>query len=391
MLSEERSNPSPALLDETIRPLLHSYIAEAPVDELGRILANKHLNSARADLWSLVDNNTASHRLDVPSLGVGERTSFFGSDVFKAWVESEHKIGNRVLWVTDLDKAMASGDTFVYFFDWRARHATFTDQQNQIMLEALTRTKVFDTAKLYSLKSNSPQENAREILQLWSRHERVGAPGIDLATFWREIYWPTLIGLSPKEKAQMVAAFVQEYPPKIFPGVLKANATLRDSGVEVVIVTNGDEDLAKGVAPALGIDPRNVAGVETEYHGERATGRGHFLEIFDAEWSRRPQPGKFIRLGCWAERDEQKARSIEGKAIVIAGFDGDSPGPDGGAMLFMRPKLGYFMVDTPGSHDQHRIKGFKDFVERYAHWHAERFIALTYPEPQHGPFPLAWE
>jgi hypothetical protein len=56
-------------------------------------------------------------------------------------------------------------------------------------------------------------------------------------------------------------------------------------------------------------------------------------------------------------------------------------------MLFMRPKLGFFGVDTPGEHDKERIHGFKAFMEKYGHWLAEHFIALTYPEPEHGPFP----
>ena len=148
------------------------------------------------------------------------------------------------------------------------------------------------------------------------------------------------------------------------------------------IVTNGEVELARGVAPLLNVDSSHVVGTGTKYDNNgSATGRMISYEIHDSNWGALPQPGKVLALNGWAKANHP------GEKLLIAGFDGDSASPDGGAMLFMQPKLMGSMVDTPGAHDQQRINRFMALVNEHGGRYECNLVVLRDDEPKDGLIP----
>lgn len=365
----------------TLREALSSELSGLSPGRLRTLQAFNARLDAKAELFTMARSNT-HHANGLPALTSADRLKYFQSDTFRRWIQIECKLGNQVVWITDLDKAKASGDSFVYFTDWRARNAAFTTEQVEAFAELLRANAPSLHSRLPHLLAQSPSKIAHQALKSWARNELKGSEGISLKELFMQGYWSSFKGMTRPEKMKLVQDFAPEYQNKIFPGAREEHLALAAAGVKVIIVTNGDADLARSIAPLMGISPDNVAGVDAYYDGEgRATGEAHILEIEDEEWARRPQPGKPIRFECFLRE------RFPNRQVILAGFDGDSPAADGGGMLFLKPKLGYFMVDTPGSHDRMRITKFNDFVRRYGQRFESHFVVLGYNEPIDGPIP----
>ena len=362
---------------ETATAIRFEEIATLPIiQDLPRpkLLREFYLEEAKASLQSSLEREEAG-----PALSSKARSEYFRSREFTQWVSNERALGKTVLWLTDLDKAMGAGDIFTFFFDWRLDNGGFSAEQGEALSSFLKNTGKLSDVEERLIESGSPNDAARMVLTLWRRGLEDSATGISLGEFWTEAYWASQAGLSGEEKKSLASEFAPTYKDKIFPGVTEANSALKEAGVRIVMVTNGDEELAKSVAPLLGIEEADVVGTGHIYEEGRSTGQMHTLEIFEGEWSNRPQPGKALNFRCWLTHRSE----LNGEDVTVAGFDGDSFGADGGAMLFLQPNpvLGYFMVDTPGSRDAGRIEKFREGVLKYGGWQKEKFIRLSYEKP----------
>jgi hypothetical protein len=161
--------------------------------------------------------------------------------------------------------------------------------------------------------------------------------------------------------------------------------------VEVVVVSNGDQELARAVTPHLGIKFENAVGSHLLYkrvNGKRvSTGVNHAYEIFDKEWNSKPQPGKSLSFHYWLNTNKWRWgwKNIDLHRVVVAGADGDSASSDGGMMTLLPPgsALGNFMVDTPT--EPGRLKKFQALAEKYG-WTKGEFITLV----QDPAAPGAW-
>lgn len=330
----------------------------------------------------LLESMIQPGRHDFPAIAPEQRVELFRSEQFKSWVQAENAAGRPVLWLSDLDKAKAAGDTFTYFFEYRVRHQLFTEAQNKELREGLLKLDSISPQQQGEAKVNTPTQNAQLVLDLWRSHEFEGRPGIDLTTFWSTFYWPSNIGMSRDERQQMIKAFAPEYVSRIYPEVQEENQALKDSGVTPVIVSHGDLEIARAVAPFLGVDPINVVAEASHYNAsDLHTGTGNPLVVQDPKWRELPQSGKLILFNSWV------AQRFGGQEYVVAGFDGDSPSTDGGAMLTLRPRVGYFIVDTPGTHDAGRLPDFINFVHTHAGGYQAHFYAVPYRESLRGPRP----
>ena len=131
--------------------------------------------------------------------------------------------------------------------------------------------------------------------------------------------------------------FAPLYAARIYPDVPEENRTLTAVGVDVMIVSNGDQELAIAAAPFLGVKPENVVGSNLVYGPDgRSFDYNHSYEILD--WPDKPQPGKILSLH-YLLRTSLKRFSWDHIAFdkfVIAGRDGDSASSDGGMMIFGR-------------------------------------------------------
>jgi hypothetical protein len=196
--------------------------------------------------------------------------------------------------------------------------------------------------------------------------------------FWTGAYWPSQIGLSKAEKLRQVQGFAPSYASKIYPGVREENQLLEELGVNVVIVSNGDQELAIACAPYLGVKAENVVGSHLIYGPDGlSTGVNHTYEVMGAEWHARPQPGKALSFHYWlhANRARWGWNRIDERRFVIAGRDGDSASTDGGMMMLMPASaaIGNFMVNTPG--EPKRIAQFYTVASKYG-WTTGQFITL---------------
>src|SRR4029450_10969784 len=216
--------------------------------------------------------------------------------------------GRQVFWLKDVDKTQAAGDIFTFFFKWRADNGKFSTEQLAVIEKFLLKRRgllsrtgtrlaraLWAVPRLVGLTPSVPSFaslSPYDVLRLWESKES-GGEGIGLLDFWKGIYWPTQIGLTQEEKLAQVKAFAPHYAARIYPGVPEENRILEDLGVHVVIVSNGDQELARAASDFLGIKPENVVGSHLMYGPDgRATGVNHSYEVFDEDWTVRPQPGK---------------------------------------------------------------------------------------------------
>lgn len=333
------------------------------------------LEKARRRLYAASGGSYNSADVRAARITGVQRLDYFRSPEFVNWVRSELAAGRQVFWLKDVDKTQAAGDVFSFFFKWRADNNKFTPSQ----LEGI--------AKYFRSRGFAVPEDAsqlpHEALRLWLQ-KTAGGDGIGLMEFWSEIYWPTQMGLTEAEKLAQVTAFAPTYACRVYPGVAAENRFLESLGVTVVIVSNGDQELARAIAPILGINPQNAVGSNLLYENGLSTGVIHSYEMVDEDWDDRPQPGKALNFHYWLHINRARwswSEADEGK-FVIAGRDGDSASADGGMMIYLQPAaIGNFIVDTPA--EPNRAQKFYRLAAKYG-WTRGQFITLVHSASERG-------
>lgn len=348
------------------------------------------LERARRVLYAITGGAIDSGDVRAAKLSTRQRIEFFKTPEFRDWVASEKAAGREIFWLKDVDKTQAAGDIFTFFFKWRADNKKFTKQQLAVIERFLlgrkswlARTGIRLSRGICGLVGLTPFADSispYEVLRLWNAKEEGGrdADGIGLLDFWSGIYWPTQVGLTEQEKKAQVKAFAETvYATKVYPGVPEENRLLESLGVHVVIVSNGDQELARAASDIMGIKPENVVGSHLKYENGIATGVNHSYEVFDEDWAVRPQPGKPLSFHYWlhVNRGRWGWKRIDERKFVIAGRDGDSASADGGMMILLQtPAIGNFMVDTPG--EPERLARMQKLVDKYG-WTPGQFITLV--------------
>jgi hypothetical protein len=337
------------------------------------------LADARRKLYSIAGGSYDSGNVRLSRISTQQRIAYIDSPEFRAWVAAERAEGRQVFWLKDVDKTQAAGDIFTFFFKWRADNGKFTPRQSEVIRDFLAKRKVAAPVR----RQRVPYAGLRS----WLKKE-AGGDGINLLQFWAGLYWPSQIGMTEAEKLAQVNAFAPSYVERIYPGVPEENRLLTEIGVEVVIVSNGDQELARAVAPAMGINPLNVVGSHLKYGADGvSTGVNHSYEVFDEDWAVRPQPGKPLSFHYFlhANRERWGWTEANDSKFVIAGRDGDSASADGGMMILLPPAaIGNFMVDTPGEPD--RLAKFYRLAAKYG-WTRGQFITLTHEPSKLGRKP----
>ncbi len=356
------------------------------------------LERARAKLYAIAGGSYDSDDVTAARLTTAQRIEYFRSPEFRDWVASEKAAGREVFWLKDVDKTQSAGDIFTFFYKWRADNDKFSAQQLQIIQQFLLQQRnllsgtaaraingVFSAigAPVPGFASLQPHD----VVRLWVDKEN-GGNGIGLLDFWSGAYWPSQVGFTREEKLAQVTEFVPLYAAKVYPGVAEENRTLEEAGVHVVIVSNGDQELAIAGAATLGVKPENVVGSNLIYGPDgHATGVNHSYEVFGDDWQTRPQPGKPLSFHYWLHTNRSRFgwTAITDDKTVIAGRDGDSAGTDGGMMILLKaPAIGNFMINTPGEPD--RIKKFYSVAAKYG-WTRGQFFTLDQQPSQSGRFP----
>jgi hypothetical protein len=341
------------------------------------------LERAQAKLYSIAGGSIDSGNVKAASLTTAQRIEYFKTSEFRRWVAAERAAGNEIFWLKDVDKTQGAGDVFTFFFKFRADNQLFSSQQLTVVQDFVRAHR-----QQAGLKRTPRIQRAPETVLNMFRSKLNGQAGIGLLDFWSGAFWPSQVGLTRAEKLRQVNAFAPLYAAKIYPGVAEENRLLEEAGVHVVIVSNGDQDVAIAIAPYLGVKPENVVGSHLMYDKHRiATGVNHSYEVFDKEWEVRPQPGKALSFHYWAHANRARFgwKSLDDRKIIIAGRDGDSASSDGGMMIYLPPAaLGNFMVDTPGEPD--RIKKFYPVAAKYG-WTRGQFFTLIQAASQSGAIP----
>lgn len=359
------------------------------------------LARARAKLYAIAGGRIDSDDVRAARLTTAQRIEYFRSAEFQEWLAAAKAAGKEIFWLKDVDMTQAAGDIFTFFFKWRADNGKFSQQQLRVIAAFLSRRQSAPVRVLAWLTrliwlvvgllgiplpafaSRTPYD----VLRLWRAHEE-GGEGISLLEFWSGAYWPSLVGLTRDQKMSQVRAFIPSYRDKIYPGVCEENRLLEALGVHVVIVSNGDQELAIAAAEALCIKPENVVGSPSLYDGDDlATGENHSYEVFAEEWAKRPQPGKHLNFHYWVRMNKHRWgwHYIDEDRIVLAGRDGDSASADGGMMIFLQSAaIGNFMVDTPDR--PQRIKKFYSVAAKYG-WTLGKFFTLLHSPSRSGSMP----
>lgn len=330
-----------------------------------RAEADRQLTIARDKFYEIANGGLHSNDVKAAQLSSDQLLQFVKGPEFRNWVASEKAAGNEVFWPTDVDKTMSSGDTFTYFFKWREDHHKFSPEQLQIISNAI---KHLDP----QAKSTTPED----ALKLWQSKEK-GGQGIGLLDFWNKIYWPSQKGMTMAEKVAETKDFSKTFSDKIYPLVPEINKAIEDAGAHVVILSNGDQEIAKAIAPEFGVKPENVIGATTlvDPHGF-LTGAPQNYEMFDKTWSQLPQPGKEMNFHNWLDANKQRFgwNQLDEGRVLLAGYNGDSAAADGGMMVFSKEKgIADFMVDTPG--EPSRIAQFYSLANQFGGTKGE-FVTL---------------
>lgn len=351
------------------------------------------LKRARDHLYSIAGGDARSGDVTLARLTTAQRTAYFRSPEFRDWVAFENAAGRQVFWLKDVDKTQAAGDIFTFFLDWRVRNNKLSRPQLKAIEKYLLRrrgtmrgigiTLTRIAGAFAGIQPEFAQLTPQAALRLWQQKEE-GGEGIGMLDLWSNVYWPSQVGMTRAEKLAQVQAFAPTYACRIYPGVKEENLALTAAGVEVVIVTNGDQELAIAAAPYMGIKPENVVGSHLVYDGEHSTGENHSYEVFAEEWASRPQPGKPLSFHYWIYMNRQRWGwdHLDEHQIVIAGRDGDSASSDGGMMIFLpTPAIGNFMIDTPG--EPGRLKKFQSVTSKYG-WTKGQFFTLVQSPSRNG-------
>ena len=362
------------------------------------------LERAQRKLYEIAGGSKNSGDVRAARLTTAQRIDYFRSDEFRDWVASEIAAGREIFWLKDVDKTQAAGDIFTFFFKWRADNGKFTEAQLKVIDNFLLRQRHFLLRPFIRLgralmrtphgmglvadRSTFAANTPHDVVELWQRKEQ-GGKGIGMLDFWSGAYWPSQVGLTEEEKLAQVREFAPHYAAKVYPGVAEENRLLESLGIHVVIVSNGDQELARAVADVLGINPENAVGSHLTYGPDgRATGVNHSYEVFDEDWNFRPQPGKPLSFHYWMHMNRQRWgwKDLDEDKIVIAGRDGDSASADGGMMIMLPipAAIGNFMIDTPG--EPGRIEKFYKLAAKYG-WSRGKFITLIQAPSRTGCIP----
>ncbi|MBP9093974.1 hypothetical protein KBI23_23330 [bacterium] len=375
-----------------------------PTDLQNIVSAIVALDAAQDKLYSIAGGSIDSGNAKAARMTSQERLDYFRSDEFRHWVACERAAGRQVFWLKDVDKTQGAGDIFTFFFKWRADNGKFTVKQLAVIADFLEQRKnqqapmswparilsaikkacqSFGPSKL-SNNGAASDLGPHEALRLWLNKE-AGGDGIAMMDFWTNIYWPSQVGLSKAEKLAQVTAFAPLYANKAYPGVKEENELLTSLGVTVVIVSNGDQELAIAVAPVLGVKPENVVGSHLIYDKSGiSTGVNHSYEVGGEEWHSKPQPGKPLSFHYWLHVNRARFgwSRIDERKFVIAGRDGDSASTDGGMMILMHPcAIGNFMINTPS--EPARLEKFVAVASKYG-WTVGQFITLDHSPSKTG-------
>lgn len=362
------------------------------------------LERAQNKLYSIAGGSIDSGNVRASRLTTAQRIEYFRSPEFSDWIAYEKACGREVFWLKDVDKTQGAGDIFTFFFKWRADNNKFTRPQLKVVADFLAAHKAESKNKgknegrkplfkratgwvgavLCGAQSKAVDLSPHEVLRVWLSKEDGGA-GIGMMDFWTNVYWPSQIGLSKAEKLAQVNAFAPLYTARAYPGVREENLLLESLGVNVVIVSNGDQELAIAVAHVLGVKPENVVGSHLKYDsGGISTGVNHSYEVGGDEWHHKPQPGKSLSFHYWLHVNRARFgwKHIDERKFVIAGRDGDSAATDGGMMMYLQTAaIGNFMVNTPG--EPGRLEKFYQVASKYG-WTKGQFITLDQSPSQNG-------
>ncbi|MBS1992411.1 MAG: hypothetical protein JSS83_17930 [Cyanobacteria bacterium SZAS LIN-3] len=348
------------------------------------------LELAQRKLFEIAGGSRDSGNPRASRMTTAQRLEYLKSPEFVAWVASEKAAGREVFWLKDVDKTQGAGDVFTFFFDWRARNKKFSPAQLAVIgkfLLSLEKNRVgrwLKTAAQALGFGHKAEALPAAVIAKWLAKED-GGEGIGMLDFWSGAYWPSQIGLSKAEKLAQVEAFAPAYADRVYPGVREENLYLESIGVHVVIVSNGDQELAIACAPYLGVKPENVVGSHLIYENGVATGVNHTYEVTGGDWHSKPQPGKPISLHYWMHVNRARFgwTTLDETKIVIAGRDGDSAGTDGGMMILgpLPSAIGNFMVNTPG--EPKRIEQFYSVAAKYG-WTRGQFITLDHSPSKLG-------
>ena len=344
------------------------------------ITARTALDAARAKLYSIAGGSVDSGNVQASRLTTAQRMDYFRSDEFRAWVASEKAAGREIFWLKDVDKTQGAGDLFTFFYKWRADNNKFSGQQldviGQFLLSLRGRWGRMVGQALQALQPSHAAFQPERVIDTWLAKED-GGKGIGMLDFWSGAYWPSQIGLTQAEKLSQVEEFAPLYAERIYPGVREENELLESLGVHVVIVSNGDQELAIACAPYLGVKAENVVGSHLIYDSNGlATGVNHTYEVSGGDWHLKPQPGKPLSFHYWLHVNRARFgwNRIDERKFTIAGRDGDSAATDGGMMILMQTAaIGNFMVNTPG--EPNRILQFYAVASKYG-WTTGQFITL---------------
>jgi hypothetical protein len=333
------------------------------------------LETVQNKLYEMAGGALASGNVQAAQLTTAKRMEFFRSAEFGAWVASEKAAGRQIFWLKDVDKTQGAGDIFTFFYNWRAQNNKFSATQLGVISKFMQGVQ-----KTPSTATFAPQS----VIDSWLAKE-AGGEGIGMLDFWSGAYWPSQFGLTKEEKLAQVQAFAPTYAARVYPGVKEENELLESLGINVVIVSNGDQELAIAGAPYLGVKPENVVGSHLIYGADGlSTGVNHTYEVTGGDWHSKPQPGKPLSFHFWlhANRGRWGWEAIDERKFVIAGRDGDSASSDGGMMILMQTAaIGNFMINTPG--EPNRIAQFYQVASKYG-WTQGQFITLNQLPSQQG-------
>lgn len=361
--------------------------------------ASEALRKARERLYTIAGGSCTSGDVRAARLTTAQRTEYFRSAEFRDWVADERAHGRQVFWLKDVDKTQGAGDVFTFFFKWRLDNGKMTSRQLAAIKRHLLKRQrplaraathltrlAFSVIGLHRTVPAFADLSPNGALRLWETQE-AGGKGMGLFEFWQNVYWPSQVGMTRAEKLAQVNAYAPLYAAKVYPGVAEENRALTEAGVEVVIVTNGDQELAIAIAPVLGIKPENVVGSHMIYDGQFATGKNHSYEVSHEDWLSRPQPGKTLSLHYWMHINRKRWgwEHLDEDRFVIGGRDGDSASSDGGMMIYLpTPAIGNFMIDTPGEPD--RLVSFQAVAAKYG-WTKGKYITLVQQPSLSGRVP----
>jgi len=337
------------------------------------------LAAARAKLYTIAGGSHDSGDPRASRLTLRQRIAFIDSPEFRDYIAAERAAGVVPFWKKDVDKTQGAGDVFTHMFKHRADNDMFTPQNLKAVSDFLRKRSGLKKPRLKNLTPYA-------LLAQWQAHEQ-GGEGIEMMDFWR-VYWTAQFGLTRAEKLAQVTSFAPSYANKVFPGVREENQLLTEVGVEVVIVSNGDQELAIAIAPYLGIKPENVVGSHLRYDdNDVSIGVNHSYEVFGDDWMVRPQPGKNLSFHYWLHRERRRffANRINEDGFVIVGRDGDSGSTDGGMMIHGHPAtIGNFMVDVPD--EPGRVLKFQQMMDKYG-WTCGNCITLVPEKSKTGFLP----